>query len=117
MNHLLLADIAKHAERIADALERQHDLLEGRNVRPASQPRHLSLFLENLPTRNYEHLRLKLIPAHTAADILGISPQELAWLDAHGFIKSQDGLYDVLSILMWLDSDENSDKEVPYYVA
>ncbi len=123
MNNLLLSDIAKYAARIADALERQNDLLEGgdapfgvpspyrlfEETSGQEPPRHLSLFLENLPTRNYEHLRLKLIPAGVAADILGISPKELAWLDAHAFIKSENGLYDVLSILMWLDSDENPD--------
>lgn len=116
-------------ERVVHALERHSDLLEQferRNHFPAPQspyapgertsgsrpPRHLSLFLESLPTRNYEHLRLKLIPARMAADISGLSPTELLWLDSHGFIKSENGLYDVLSILMWLDFDETPDTGV-----
>ena len=118
MDNLLLSDMVKLAGRIADSLERRNDLLERRNARPYTldrttsgqePPRHLSLFLENLPTRNYEPLRLKLIPAGMAADILGLSFDELSWLDTHAFIKSENGLYDVLSILMWLDSNENPD--------
>ena len=107
----------EHLERIADALEYQNAMLEPEKdyVRQpehqADQVRHLSLFLEGLPTRNYNGLRQKLIPANTTAKILGISPAQLACLDRHNFIKGKGGRYDVLSILEWLDSDYNPDTE------
>jgi hypothetical protein len=119
--------LLEHLERIADAFDQQNELLEQQNAfweapapdeqAPASGgqlPRHLSLFLENLPTRDYNYLRQKLIPAHLACKILGISPAQLTCLDNHNFIKGKGGRYDVVSLLMWLDSDYNPDTEASH---
>ena len=118
--------LVEQIERLADASERRNELLEQyttcqeplwQDGQPPSKtgdgqsPRHLSLFVEGLPTRNYNHLRQKLIPASVAARILGISPAQLDCLDKHNFIKGKGGRYDVLGILMWLDSDYNPDTE------
>ena len=109
----------EHLERIADALEHQNAMLEPeedylpRPKQQADHARHLSLFLEGLPTHNYNCLRQKLIPANMAAKIIGISLAQLACLDRHNFIKGKSGRYDVLSILEWLDSDYNPDTEAP----
>ena len=106
-------------ERIADALEFQNAMLEpekddaSRLVPQTEQARHLSLFLENLPTRQYNCLRQKLLPASLAARFLGISTAQLACLDKHNFIKGKSGRYDLMSLLMWLDSDYNPDTEAP----
>ena len=107
----------EHLERIADALEYQNALLEPEKsgdlapVPDADQRRHLSLFLENLPSRQYNCLRQKLLPASLAAKFLGISPAQLACLEKHNFIKGKGGRYDLMSLLMWLDSDYNPDTE------
>lgn len=108
--------LLEHLERIADALEHQNSLMEP-DVSTVNlealrdQTRHLSLFLERLPTRNYNCLRQKIIPANLAAKCLGISPAQLACLDNHNFIKGKSGRYDLLGILMWLDSEYNPDTE------
>ena len=117
MNDLPYYAALEHLERIADALEYQNALLEPeKNDQPrpelaAEQARHLSLFLENLPSRQYNCLRQKLLPASLAAKILGISNAQLACLDKHNFIKGKSGRYDLMSLLMWLDSDYNPDTE------
>ncbi|MDR2945584.1 MAG: hypothetical protein LBV79_02405 [Candidatus Adiutrix sp.] len=116
--------LLEHVERMADALERQNNMLERQGVllnalvqgeEPQTggnhAPRHLSLFLESLPTRNYNHLRQKLVPIDMAAKILGLSPAQLLCLERHKFIKSEGGRYDVMGLLMWLDSDYNPDTE------
>jgi len=109
----------EHLERIADALEYQNAMLEPekddapRSEQQTEQARHLSLFLENLPTRQYNCLRQKLLPASLAAKFLGISTAQLACLDKHNFIKSKSGRYDLMGLLMWLDSDYNPDTEAP----
>ena len=109
----------EHLERIADALEYQNAMLEpekadGPRLEPQiEQARHLSLFLENLPTRQYNCLRQKLLPASLAAKFLGITTAQLVCLDRHNFIKGKSGRYDLMSLLMWLDSDYNPDTEAP----
>ncbi|MDR2945262.1 MAG: hypothetical protein LBV79_00740 [Candidatus Adiutrix sp.] len=116
--------LLEHVERMADALDRQNEMLERQGVlldaltqseRPQTfssrAPRHLSLFLESLPSRNYNHLRQKIIPIDMAAKILGLSPAQLLCLERHKFIKGEAGRYDVVSLLMWLDSDYNPDTE------
>lgn len=119
MNDLPYYAALEHLERIADALEYQNALLEPekddgpRPERKADQARHLSLFLENLPTRQYNCLRQKLLPATLAAKFIGVSIAQLACLTKHDFIKSKGGRYDFLSFLMWLDSDINPDTEAP----
>lgn len=118
MNDLPFYAVLEHLERIADALEYQNALFEPEKdaVRPeqtAEQARHLSLFLENLPTRQYNCLRQKLLPASLAAKFLGISAAQLSCLDQHNFIKGKGGRYDLMSLLMWLDSDCNPDTEAP----
>ena len=117
MNDLPYYAVLEHLERIADALEYQNTLLEPEKddqPRPelaAEHARHLSLFLENLPTRQYNCLRQKLLPASLAAKFLGISPAQLACLERHNFIKGKSGRYDLMGLLMWLDSDYNPDTE------
>jgi len=119
MNDLPYYAALEHLERIADALEYQNALLEPakddspRPEQQTEQGRHLSLFLENLPTRQYNCLRQKLLPASMAAKFLGISPAQLACLEKHNFIKGKGGRYDLMSLLMWLDSDYNPDTEAP----
>lgn len=124
-NDFPLMALLEHVERVADAIERHNDLLEQQNaffdrLDQGDQPpatadnqtiRHLSLFIERLPTHNYNCLRRNLIPARVTAKILGISPAQLDCLDRHDFIKGKGGRYNVLSILDWLDSEYNPDTE------
>lgn len=118
----LMYDVLEQLERIAAALENIGEAMnppaeeEPKATETAEPPRtsYLSLFLENLPAWQYGCLRRKLLPAGLAAKILGLSPARLATLAEHGFIKGKGGRYDLMSLLMWLDSEYNPDTEVPH---
>lgn len=118
----LMYDFLEQLERIAAALENIGEAInppaeeEFKATETVEPPRtsYLSLFLENLPAWQYDCLRRKLLPAGLAAKILGLSPARLAALAKHGFIKGKGGRYDLMSLLMWLDSEYNPDTEVPH---
>lgn len=111
-----LYDLTEQLERIAGALEKitsdQTPEASFYNSTPFPPNReddqHLSLFLESLPTWRYNCLRRKLLSSAVAAKILGISNAHLLLLTKHKVIKSKDGLYDVLTLLMWLDDQSKS---------
>lgn len=121
MNETVLYDLTEQLERIAGVLEGFNETMKPlatgltalngyAEPLPEDEPvdasagRHLSLFLENLPTWQYNCLRRKVIPLSMAAKILGVSSPELATLTRLGAIKAKSGRYDVLNLLMWLDS-------------
>jgi hypothetical protein len=122
MSDPLMYDLLEQLERMAAALENIGEsmkppawegppALQPEGKPQQDEPPHLSLFLESLPTWQYNSLRRKLLPAGLAAKILGLSPARLAMLAKHGFIKGQGRRYDVMSLLMWLDSGCNPDTE------
>ena len=111
----ILYDLIEQLERIAGALEKLSDKPTPEQVFPKAsaietKPKReacLSLFLEALPTWNYNCLRRKLLPASLAAKLLGISSGQLTSLTQNGLIKNKGGRYDLLSLLMWLDEEAN----------
>lgn len=124
-NAPVIYDLIEQLERIADQLGRMADVAERVGGLSASRndyqtakmgiespspesfvrkEEYLSRFLEILPTWNYNCLRRKMIPASMAAKLLGVSPAQLTSLTDHGRIKSKAGRYDLMSLLMWLDS-------------
>jgi hypothetical protein len=122
MNDSLIYDLTEQVERVAAALENLGDLMkpadddEPQTAETADPPKtaYLSLFLEKLPTWQYNCLRRKLLPASLAAKFLGISTAQLTTLTRHGLIKGKGGRYDLMALLMWLDSDYNPDTEAAY---
>lgn len=122
-NAPVIYDLIEQLERLASQLERLADgtgkpaglLEEPDGIPPAEtdsgetdslirKEEYLSRFLENLPTWNYNCLRRRMIPANLAAKMLGISPVQLSVLTSHGRLRAKGGRYDLLSLLMWLDS-------------
>jgi hypothetical protein len=117
MNDALLYDLTEQLERIANSLEQLGEAMtepiparEAPKQEGVSNTAHLSLFLETLPTWQYNSLRRKLLPAGLAAKTLGISPAHLAALTRQGVIPAKGGRYDMLSLLMWLDSQANEER-------
>ena len=109
-----LTDTLEHLTEAVDKLAERRPSL---NIQPADSAsvvvetatdlrpeEHLSRFLENLPNWHYNCLRRKMIPASLAAKVLGISMPQLATLTRHDKIKAKGGRYDLISLLMWLDS-------------
>lgn len=115
---VLLYTLLEHTERIADSLEKTTALMSPEPDEPvgsapeakADRRAALSMFLENLPTWQYNCLRRKLLPAGLAAKMLGISPAQLNALTKAGAIKGKGGRYDILNLLMWLDSQANDER-------
>ncbi len=115
MNDSLIYDLTEQVERVANALENLSEIMkpvagdEPQRLEELDQPKtaYLSLFLETLPTWQYNCLRRKLLPASLAAKFLGISTAQLTTLARHGRIKGKGGRYDLMSLLMWLDSSIN----------
>jgi hypothetical protein len=113
MNNSLIYDLTEQVERLANAVENLGDAMkpalddEPRSLEIADPPptAYLSLFLESLPTWQYNALRRKLLPASLAAKVLGISTTQLTTLAKHGRIRGKGGRYDIMSLLMWLDAD------------
>ena len=116
MNEALVYDLTEQLDRIAGALEHLGELMKppAEDAPPAvpteGEAPHLSLFLEALPTWQYNCLRRKLLPAGLAAKMLGISPAHLAALTKHGLIQAKGGRYDLLNLLMWLDSQSHNER-------
>lgn len=119
MNNSLIYDLTEQVERVAAALENLGDLMkpaaddEALSLVATEVPKtaYLSLFLETLPTWQYNCLRRKVLPASLAAKILRISTAQLSALARHGRIRGKGGRYDLMSLLMWLDSNASQDME------
>jgi hypothetical protein len=116
MTHPVAYDIEEQLGRIADGLEALvkvmepvDELREFSAGKVTDQPPHLSLFIEKLPSWQYNCLRRKMIPTKTAAMLLGLSPAQLVNLERKRHIQSNSDHYSLIQILEYLDGHQGYD--------
>jgi hypothetical protein len=117
MNQEVAYDIEEQLGRIADGLDALVKTMEpgddmrespAENVTGTSQP-HLSLFLEDLPTWQYNCLRRKILPTKTVATLLGLSPAQLVNLERKRHIQGKSGRFSLIQVLEYMDRHHDYD--------